>query len=224
MAEEPAQALQQIEIGGAQIHLLNVKLREDIVLDEVHLEGGEIRIELPAAAGEPPRIFAEGTVFRAIMTEVNINRFLATLQPSDGMLRVQHVALLSSKLRVTGQIVKGIGLPFTMEARPRIEHGTRISLDWQGAKLGIGMPKAIVDILEEQLDRYLSLDLTQLPIAVWLDELRCEPGRLTAAGRARILFPPVTAPPARLPFRAPELEPIVAEIVAPPIAETPETL
>ena len=217
MMEEPRPALQQIEIGGAQIHLLNVKLREDILLDEVHLEGGDIRVEIPAAAGEPPRIFAEGTVFRAMMTEVNLNRALAANPPPGGMLRGLRVAVLSGKLRLTGQIVKGISLPFTIEGVPRIENGTRVSLDWQNVKLGIGMPKAIVDILEEQVNQ--TLDLTQLPVAVWLDALRCEPGRLTAVGRARLLLPPVTAPPPRLPFRAADLEPIVAEIVPPPSLE-----
>jgi len=217
VTEGPIQALQQIEIGGAHIHLLNVKLGEDLILDEVHLEGGEIRVEMPAAAGEPPQIFAEGTVFRVMVTEVNINRFLAANPPPDERLRGLRVAVLSGKLRLTGQFVKVISIPFTIEGVPRIENGTRIFLDWQGVTLGVGLPKAIVDILEEQLNR--SLDLTQLPIAVWVDELRCEPGRLTAAGRARVLLPPVAAPPPRLPFRAPELEPIVAEIVAPPAPE-----
>jgi len=213
MPEEPVLALQQIEIGGAQIHLVSVRLREDILLDEVHLEGGDIRVELPAAAGEPPRLFAEGTVFRAMMTEVNLNRALAANPPPGGTLKNLRVAVLSGKLRLTGQIVKGISLPFTIEGVPRIENGTRVSLDWQNVKLGIGMPRAIVDILEEQINQ--TLDLTQLPIAVWLDALRCEPGRLTAAGRARILLPPVPATPPRLPFRAGEPDPIVAEIVAP---------
>jgi len=115
MPEEPVLALQQIEIGGAQIHLVSVRLREDILLDEVHLEGGDIRVELPAAAGEPPRLFAEGTVFRAMMTEVNLNRALAANPPPGGTLKNLRVAVLSGKLRLTGQIVKGISLPFTIE-------------------------------------------------------------------------------------------------------------
>ena len=37
----------------------------------------------------------------------------------------------------------------------------------------------------------LGLDFEELPIPIWIDSVRSDPGRLTASGRARITWPPV---------------------------------
>lgn len=215
-------ALTDIRIGGAQLHALNVQLLEDLILDEVHLEGGDIRAEMPAVMSAPPHVRAEAVQFRVVMSEPNLNRCLAASQPPDALLRGLKVSVLSGKLRVTGQIVKIISMPITLEAIPRIDNGVRVSLDWQGMKVGIGLPKAMVDILEEQLNK--TIDLTQLPIPVWVDEIRCEPGRLTAIGRARVDWPPLSATPPALPFTARDPAPLVRVPEPQGVLSSPETV
>jgi hypothetical protein len=200
----PAAPAQTIEIGSAQIHLQNVLLREDILLDEVHLDGGDVQIT-PPAGGEPARFRSEETRFRAVMSEPNLNRLLAANLPPDLPLRNLRAVLLSGRVRLTAQ-AKLLGLPLALEVVPRIENGVRVVPDWQGANLsGLSVPKALVEVLEQYLNK--NLDLTKTPFPVWLEEVRCEPGRLTVIGQARITLPPPPVTPPIAPFSAREMPP-----------------
>lgn len=205
MASPTLPASLALQIGTAQIDLQNVQLRENVVVDEVHLEGGDIRLEPPAAEDTPPRVTAGETRFRAVLSEMNLNRALASLLPPEAPIRNLRAALLSGRVRLTGQYVKVFSIPVTIEGVPRIENGVRVYLDWEAAKVGFTLPAPIREVVEQSLNR--TLVLSKAPIPVWLDELRCEPGRLTALGKAHIFWPPVpvTTP---APFSAYEAFPI----------------
>jgi len=99
-----------------------------------------------------------------------------------------------------------------------VENGVRVFLDWQDMKLGLALPSALREALETHFNK--TLDLSALPIPVWLEELRCEPGRLTAIGRARIAWPLPSRSPAAPPFAPREPLPVTApppqELPAPP--------
>ena len=179
-----------IEIGGARIDLQNVRLREDVLLDELHLEGGDIRIEPPAEDGQV-RVTSGETRVRAMMSEANLNRLVAANLPADAPVRGLHIALLSGRARISGKaLISIVPFPFSIEAKPRIENGVRVTLDCRTATLGVDLPRAVVDILEQRINDALGLDVGDLDIPLWIDEVRCEPGRLTAIGRARIELPP----------------------------------
>ena len=185
---------QVIVIGGARISLENVRLREDVLLDELHLDGSDIRIEPPVGEDEA-RITTGETRVRAMMSEANLNRLIAANLPADAPVRSLHIALLSGRARISGKaLISIVPFPFSIEATPRIQNGVRITLDCRTATLGVDMPRAVVDILETRINEALGLDVSTLDIPVWIDELRCEPGRLTAIGRARIVWPPVPVP------------------------------
>jgi hypothetical protein len=217
-ATTAAQA-QKIEIGSAQIHLQNVLLREDILLDEVHLDGGDVRIALPAG-NEPARFRTEETRFRAVMSEPNLNRLLAANLPPDVPLRNLRAVLLSGRVRLTAQ-AKLLGLPLTLEAVPRIDNGVRVFLDWQGANLsGLSVPKALVEVLEQHLNK--NLDLTKTPFPIRLEEVRCEPGRLTVIGQARVALPPTKGTPPVAPFSAREMPPASSDTRL-PVESAPPT-
>ena len=57
-------ALQTILVGGAKIDLSNVQLSDHLQLDEVHLEGGDIRVDLPRNEGETERVMAMEMYYR----------------------------------------------------------------------------------------------------------------------------------------------------------------
>src|SRR5438270_14084499 len=90
--------LQTILVGGAQIHLQNVRLSDDILLDELHLEGGDIRVDLPATPEEQGRIATGEALFRAIISEPNLNRILDVNVPSGAPVRNLRIALFSGKI------------------------------------------------------------------------------------------------------------------------------
>src|SRR5690348_14027857 len=118
-----------IHIGGARIDLQNVQLGEDLVLDEVHLEGGDVRIEPPAGDGEA-RFTAGETRVRAMMSESNLNRLVAVNLPTDAPVRSLHIALLSGRARISGNAsISIVPFPFSVEAIPRVENGVRVTLD-----------------------------------------------------------------------------------------------
>ncbi len=181
---------QAILIGGARISLENVQLRDDVLLDELHLDGSDIRIEQPE--GEAEASIATGeTRVRAMMSEANLNRLITANLPADAPVRSLHIALLSGRARISGKaLVSILPFPFSIEATPRVQNGVRITLDCRTATLGVDMPRSVVDILETRINDALGLDLSTLDIPIWIDELRCEPGRLTAIGKARIVWPP----------------------------------
>jgi len=197
-----------VNIGLASIRLQNVQLREDLLLDEVQLDGSGIHLEAPERADDTGRARAEATKFRVAISEPNLNRFVEANLPADAPVRNLRVALFTGKAQVKGNLVKSVmSLPFSLEATLQIENGVRVKLDCKASSVGgIGLPAAAVDLIEKYLNEKLALDLREAPIAVWLEELRCEPGRLTAIGKARIVWPPEALPATPIPpFSAREL-------------------
>ncbi len=182
-----------IAVGGARLDLTDVQFQDDLVIDEVHLEGGDIRIQLSAGAPDAG-VTAGETRVRAVMSEANLNRFVTASLPDKAPVRGLHIALLSGKARVSGKaLISILPFPFSIEAIPRVENGVRVLLDCRSATLGIDLPRAVVEILEQKVNDALSLDVSRLDIPIWIDEVRCEPGRLTAVGRARFSWPPAAA-------------------------------
>ena len=196
----------QFTVGGAQIHLQQVQLRPDLLLDEVHLDGAQVAFESHKVAGEEEavnKISVAETQFTAMMTEPNLNRLLSANMPPDAPVRGVQLALLSGKARVTGHFVKSVlSLPFTLEGVAVVDNGTRVRLDFQSARVGITIPAPVLEVVEQHMHRILTLDLTKLSVPVRLDEIKCEPGRLTIKGKAKIVWPPVTVAPTPPPFSA----------------------
>ncbi len=215
-------APQSVKIGGAQIHLQNVLLREDVLVDEVHLDGENITLD-PPADEKAARVNGGETKFRAILSEPNVNRMLENNIPEDAPVRHLKIAFLSGKARISGNYIKMMSLPFTVEAILTIQNGTRVFLDFQSVSAGgmFTLPHAVVESLEKLINEKLDFDLSQSPIPVWLDTLVCEPGRLTATGRARIVWPPPPIPSA-LPFSP--LPTIVSAATTPGIAGGQESV
>lgn len=182
--------IENISIEAATITLRNVQLQDAIVLDEVHLEGGEVRLELPENSAEFKATTGETRV-RALMTEPNLNRMLEANLPDDGPVRNLRVAMFSGRASFKGQFVKSVmSLPFSLDAIPVITNGVRLSLDCRGTQIGgIGLPGPAVEVIEKILNERLTVDLSEAPFPVRLDEIRCEPGRLTLLGRARFSWP-----------------------------------
>src|SRR5690349_3412451 len=77
-----ATAAGSIFIGGARADLTDVRLRPDIVLDEVHIEGGDISVD-PATGDAEPRVTSGETRVRAVMSEANLNRLVTVNLPAD---------------------------------------------------------------------------------------------------------------------------------------------
>jgi hypothetical protein len=195
-----------VRIGGAQIHLKQVQLRDDILIDEIHLDGKELEYQTrktEASDSVQNKISVADTGFTAMMIEPNINRLLMANMPADAPVRNVRLFLLSGKARITGHFVKSvISLPFTVEAVPIVDNGVRVHLDFQEARIGFKLPGSVLDVIEQVINRSLSLDLSRLSVPVRLDEIKCEPGRLTIKGQARIAWPPVSVAPPPAPFSA----------------------
>jgi hypothetical protein len=192
---------QPVKIGGAQIHFQNVQLRADVLVDEVHLEGGDVVLEPPSATS-PGGIRTGETRFRAVISEPNVNRLLENNIPEDAPVRHLKISFLSGKAHIAGNYIKMMSLPFTVDAIPRIQNGTRVLLDFQTVSAGgmFSLPQSMIETLEKMINDKLDFDLAQSPVPIWLDTLVCEPGRLTATGRVKVVWPPAATPLA--PFKA----------------------
>jgi hypothetical protein len=210
MATQARRLTVPLSIGTVQLHLKNVRLSDDITIDEIHLDGGDIEVSPATASGNAATVKARETHFQALISEANINALLAAHLPTDGLARHVRLALLSGKARITGRLATAVvHLPFTVEVVPLVENGVRIKLDLQSARSGFAAPAPLLSVLEQLLNNNPSLpfDLTRLPVPVKVDEIRCEPGRLTVSGRARLSWPPVADVVTIAPFTAGEIPP-----------------
>ena len=206
MPEKTSLPPQPVKIGGAQIHFQNVLLREDVLVDEVHLEGENVLLESPTASG-PGGIRTGETRFRAVISEPNVNRLLENNIPEDAPVRHLKIAFLTGKAHISGNYIKMMSLPFNVDVVLRIQNGTRVLLDFQTVSAGgmFSLPQSVVESLEKLINEKLDFDLAQSPVPVWLDTLVCEPGRLTATGRVKIVWPPSATPPTPFTAREPLL-------------------
>jgi hypothetical protein len=188
MAE--AEAL-HLQMQKAQIQAQGVQVREDIFLEEVRLEGGAIRLDWEPT-GDFTLDFGEVKV-RAEMSEPNLNRMLLANLPSELPLKNLQFSLFTGKLRMTGNYVKLISIPISVDANLLVLNGIEVLFDLTEMKAGVGMPAAVVEVIEGQLNRTLSRQIgeqiRQLPFPVSLDEIRCEAGRLIVFGRVKLRLP-----------------------------------
>ena len=167
----------------------NVELRADTTLDELVVEILGVRGTVQPDGDV--RVTSREAAVTAVISEVNLNRLMEASIPADAPVRSMRLAVLTGKLRLTGQVVKmGIGLPISADATIRIEAGVRAMPDWQTmTAAGIGLPGAVVQFIENQLKSSLTLDLHELPLPLWLSEAVCEPGRIVLKGTARLVWP-----------------------------------
>ncbi len=188
MANELALILKTILVGKVKLSLQDLQLREDILLDDVRLEGEGITIDLPENSVSPPHIKTGEVKFTAMMTEANINRMVQSNLPKSAPIRNLQLTLLTGRVKAAGQYVKLISIPFVVEIVPQIENGVRVRLALQSSP-GLPIPKPILEGIESHLNHMANIDLSGFPIAIWLDEIRCEPGRITSTGKIRVEFP-----------------------------------
>jgi hypothetical protein len=181
-----------ITAGSANITLRNATIGPNIVVDELILDAADLELA-PGSDGQELRFSSGETRFRGMFTEASVNKIVASNIQADTPVRNIKVSLYTGRAQVKGQFVKSVmSLPFTLDAKPVLTNGIRLSLDCSATQIGgIGLPGAAVDIIERVLNEKLYIDLTGSTFPVRFDEVKCEPGRLTVIGRARFSWPPV---------------------------------
>ena len=181
-------------LGQTEVISNNVRVNSDLVLDQVRLSASAASFASAPSSDSPSRLTIDELSVLVVLSEPNLNAIVAANLKSD-LLRNVNIALLSGKMRISGQFIKLITIPFTLEAIPRIENGIRIVPEFLGLNASVfSLPASAVEILEQNLRPMLTIDLTKLPVPAYLDAVVCEPGRLRAEGRARVRFPRNAAP------------------------------
>lgn len=194
-----------LQLGPTEIVSHQVRIRPDTVLDQVRLSTAEAHCAVAASPEQTTRLTIDELFLHIVLSEPNLNAALAANMKSD-LIRNVKIALFSGKLRVSGHFVKLISIPFTLDAIPRVENGVRIVPDFLGLNsAAFALPASVVELLEQRLRPALTLDLTRLPLPVYLNEVICEPGRLLINGKARIQWP-APAPMPVSPFATPLLQ------------------
>jgi hypothetical protein len=179
-----------IVASAVTLTLGQIQIKPNVAIEEVTLSSDSITIEPSSEKGQPPRIQAGETRFSGVLTEPNLNALVASVLANSPTMRDVQVALMSGKAKITGQYVKLLPVPFNVEAVPIIENGIRLVLDVVGSSTGIiSHPNWLVNFLETNVVSKVAVDLGKLPFPVWLDEARCEPGRLVLQGKARLEYP-----------------------------------
>lgn len=179
-----------ISASSVTVTLGQIQIKPHVAIDEVTLSSDSVTIEPSAEKGQPPRIQAGETRFSGVLTEPNLNALVQSLTEKNPSLKDVQVALMSGKAKITGQYVKLLPVPFTVEAVPIIENGIRLVLDIVASNTGIiSHPSWFINLLETNVMSKVAVDLSRLPFPVWLDEARCEPGRLVLRGKARLEYP-----------------------------------
>ncbi len=180
--------IQGIKADSASLRLTRVEFAPGFVIDEVQLDASDLSVLF----GTPPPgdlPFRCGEVrLRAVISEINLNLLLEKHTPPDVPVKNLKAALLSGRILLRGQFLKAVmALPFAMEATPVIVDGKRIKLTCAGSQVGgMSLPQAAVQVIEMAINEKITIDLTQSPIPISLQELRVEPGRITATGTARL--------------------------------------
>lgn len=175
---------EKVSIADSEIRLRDVDLNGMCLLEEVRFFGKKLNAD---TTGKAFALNLEQSVVKITITEANLNRVLQQGLAGNAELRDVGVKLYPGKARVGGKYMKIIPIPFDVEVVPKIENGVRIRLALLSV-YGMELPRALVTTLERVLGT-LALDLSGLPFPIWLDEARCDPGRLTIEGRVRIVLP-----------------------------------
>lgn len=199
---------EQSAIARFEAHFFEVNAMKNIIVDEVHIQSSGLRLAWQPQEGTAPHVDIKDTNVTLMMTETNVNRLIAAYAPAEGLAKELQITLLTGRMMVSGKIKFGI-LHATFQAKviPTIRSGTRIWLDILEIKSIAPMPPAAREMIEKQVNEQIPLEFDQLPFPVFLDEIRCEPGRITCCGRLRfnwpfieradtIMFPFTVLPPA----------------------------
>lgn len=180
--------LVQVGVSSAQVVARGVSVSPHLLLEEVTLEGGTMSLG-GTTAGITNMDLGEVKV-RATLSEPNLNRIVQANLPADLPLKNLQFSLYSGKVKVSGNYVKLVSIPVVVDATILVKNGIDISLDLTEVKAGVGLPAAVVEVIEGQLNRELGRQIgeqmRQLPFPVYVEEIRCEPGRLVAFGRMRV--------------------------------------
>lgn len=189
----------EITIRAGQASAQELQIGELLTLQEIKLTGGDVRVTV--SPGGPLQAVHIGEVTAtAILTEASLNRLLEQNPPPG--TRDLEIATLSGRIRISGKVVKGIAIPFTMFAVPEIEGGARLRLNVQqvnalGAlSLGNTLAQTIGNAINETLAR--KFDTTRLPIPLRLTGLTVEPGRIILSASASLdITPGALQPPSQ---------------------------
>ncbi len=181
----------RIAIGGAQITLQKVVLNPDVTLDEIRLDGTNLTVtqtQDAKIAGDLGEVRV-----RIVMAEPNVNRALTAYLSPDFPIKSLSLRLFSDKVKITGNFVKGFfSLPIAIDSVIKVRNGVELYFDLTGIKAGFGMPPAVVEVIEGQLNATLRDAIAkhqhESPIPFYIDEVRTEPGRLIALGKAQLRF------------------------------------
>ena len=177
-----------IKIGASSLIIRDAQLRPDLLIDEVSIEAAGFVISQLDPSNLQVNSSSESR-FRATISEVNLVNFALANLPDNvrKMLRETRITILQGKVQVQC-VPYALPLTITVEASPVIVGGKIIQLNWHGAQLGgIAFPTPMIDLVARHLNQ--SYDLSTLPIDFRLEEIRCEPGRLTALGWAKLEWP-----------------------------------
>jgi len=178
------------QADSASITLRNFRPGHGFVIDEMVLTGDRIEIVTPADA-RALSISIEHTRFRGMITEINLNEMLASLSLDGAPVRNLKLAIYSDRVQIKGQLIESVlSLPFVLDAKPVITRNVRLSLECSSTQIGgLGMPGPAVELIERMLLEHLSLDVSESVMPIYLDSVKCEPGRLSLTGRANISWP-----------------------------------
>ncbi len=178
----------QIAVKSAQIVAQNVEVTPNILLEEVRLEGGAMRVNCNAL-GVTDIDLGEVRI-RATLSEPNLNQIVQANIPPDMPLKNLQFNLYTGKIKVTGNYVKLISIPVAIDAVILVKNGIDLYLDLTEVKAGMGLPSSVVEVIEGHINRALGHQIgeqiRQLPFPIYIEEIRCEPGRLTVIGRLRV--------------------------------------
>lgn len=178
--------------GVSRINLQNVVLNHEVTFDEVRLEGASWSVGTTDEAAIKAEL---GEVkFRIVISEPNLNRAFKAHLPTDFPLKNVALALFSEKAKITGNFVKGfISLPVAVETVIKVRNGVEVYFDLTDVKAGIGLPPAVVEVVEGQMNAevrgIIQAQLKVCPIPIYVEEIVSEPGRLIVQGKTRLHFP-----------------------------------
>ncbi len=175
-----------VDVGRMHLTLKQVQLPRGLVIDEAVLDFEGIHAVAPGREGAPPTATVNESHVRVMFSEPNVNGLLSANADQIPFHDVA-VVILTGKIRIHATYVKSIlRLPFVVECVPRIENGVNIHLEFKDAHMGVSMPTFILDAISHGLK---PIDLNVLPVPVFIESIECEPGRITATGRARLSWP-----------------------------------
>jgi len=182
-----------IQVDSAALTARRIRFGDLFTLEEARLQAEDI--SLSAAPGGAIRIGSlTGTL---VATESAVNHALHGR--AEDSLSDLRAAFLTGRMRIEGRYRGPLGLPipFAFTSVPEIEGGARIRLDPRKLSVvaGVPVPGALLEFLGERINARLAraLDVSRLPFAVRLTDLKVETGRILLSGTATLEVSPRTS-------------------------------